>query len=55
MTFKGIEWTNNWLPISINACCSEGIEQQGFDVISGMDVIMQGHLSISDGIFIFSI
>lgn len=55
MTLKGIELMTNWLPISVNASCSEGIEEQGFDVILGMDVIMQGHLSISDGILIFSI
>lgn len=52
----GIKITaDNWLPMPVHVTNSESISEQNFDVLLGMDVIMQGHLSVSDGVFIFSI
>lgn len=42
-----------WFPISVVA--GEAIHEQGIDCIIGMNVIMEGHLSIAAGHFIFSI
>lgn len=52
---NGIFIQNNWLSIPLLVSESEFISIQNIDVILGMDVIMQGHLSISEGVFIFSI
>lgn len=45
----------NMLSIPLIVSGSDFIEKQEIDVILGMDVIMAGHLSISAGMFIFSI
>ncbi len=58
MTFnptKGMKIDAHIFSIPVIASGSDFIEKQNIDVILGMDIIMRGHLSISEGLFIFSI
>lgn len=41
--------------VRLSAIASKSIEKQGIEMLIGMDLISQGHLTISQGIFIFSI